>query len=283
MTSTPTLWGTLWRALAYGLHPKIIWLSLWPLLFSLTVLGGLAWWGWSDAVAALASWMNAWPLLDTLLAWMNQWGMPGASTVLATTLLLALAVPVVVVCCLLLVAVLMAPSVVRLVVARRFPGLVSRHQAPWWASLGWSLGATALAVAVMLVSMPLWFIPPLGLFIPPLIWGWLTYRVMAFDTLAEHATPQEREAILREHRTPLLLMGVITGYLGAAPSLLWALGALAVALAPVMIVAALWIYTFVFVFSCLWFAHYLLEALQALRARPVDLATPPSPLQTDPS
>ncbi|HET6786899.1 MAG TPA: EI24 domain-containing protein [Aquabacterium sp.] len=275
-TSSP-LSSSLWRALAYGLHPRIIWLSLLPLLLSLVVLGGLAWWGWSDAVTALASSLNTWPWLSTLLAWLNQWGVPGASSVLAAMLLLALVVPVVVISCLLVVATLMAPSVVRMVVARRFPGLASRYRAPWWASLGWSLGSTSLALAVMLVSMPLWFIPPLGLILPPLIWGWLTYRVMAFDTLAEHATPEEREGILREHRPSLLLMGVITGYLGAAPSMLWAMGALAVALAPVMIVASLWIYTFVFVFSCLWFAHYLLEALQNLRTRPVDLPlTPPS-------
>ncbi|HEX5371196.1 MAG TPA: EI24 domain-containing protein [Aquabacterium sp.] len=275
-TSSP-LSSSLWRALAYGLHPRIIWLSLLPLLLSLVVLGGLAWWGWSDAVTALASSLNTWPWLSTLLSWLNQWGVPGASSVLAAMLLLALVVPVVVISCLLVVATLMAPSVVRMVVARRFPDLASRHRAPWWASLGWSLGSTALALVVMLVSMPLWFIPPLGLILPPLIWGWLTYRVMAFDILAEHATPEERTLILREHRPSLLLMGVITGYLGAAPSMLWAMGALAVVLAPVMIVASLWIYTFVFVFSCLWFAHYLLEALQNLRTRPVDLPlTPPS-------
>lgn len=278
-TSSPLL-SSLWRALAYGLHPKIIWLSLLPLLLCLLVLGGLAWWGWSDAVTAMASSLSTWPWLSTLLSWLNQWGVPGASTVLAAMLLLALVVPVVVISCLLVVATLMAPSVVRMVVARRFPELSSRYRAPWWASLGWSLGSTALALVVMLVSMPLWFIPPLGLILPPLIWGWLTYRVMAFDTLAEHATPEEREDILREHRPSLLLMGVITGYLGAAPSMLWAMGALAVALAPVMIVASLWIYTFVFVFSCLWFAHYLLEALQELRARPVDLPLTPPPSET---
>ncbi len=38
--------------------------------------------------------------------------------------------------------------------------------------------------------------------------------------------------------------------------------------APVLIVVSIWLYTLVFAFSALWFAHYLLAALQdAARAR----------------
>ena len=36
--------------------------------------------------------------------------------------------------------------------------------------------------------------------------------------------------------------------------------------APVLVPLAVWIYTLVFAFSALWFAHYALSALQALRA-----------------
>jgi hypothetical protein len=36
--------------------------------------------------------------------------------------------------------------------------------------------------------------------------------------------------------------------------------------APVLIPVAIWIYTLVFAFSALWFSHYALSALQALRA-----------------
>ena len=61
-------------------------------------------------------------------------------------------------------------------------------------------------------------------------------------------------------------MGVLTGYLGAAPGLVWASGVMFVALAPVLVPVAIWIYTLVFAFAALWFAHYALAALQALRA-----------------
>jgi hypothetical protein len=92
---------------------------------------------------------------------------------------------------------------------------------------------------------------------------------MTYDVLAEHASREERRELVRRHRGTLLGMGVLTGYLGAAPSLLWASGALAIVFAPVLVPLAVWIYTLVFAFSALWFAHYALAALQALRAERV--------------
>ena len=108
--------------------------------------------------------------------------------------------------------------------------------------------------------------PPLVLILPPLIWGWLTYRVMTYDVLAEHASREERRELVLRYRSSLLGMGVLTGYLGAAPSLVWASGALVLVFAPVLVPLAVWIYTLVFAFSALWFAHFALSALQALRA-----------------
>lgn len=129
-----------------------------------------------------------------------------------------------------------------------------------------------VALFALVVSVPLWFIPPLVLVVPPLIWGWLTYRVFAFDVLAAHASRDERRRLLEAHRWPLLTMGVVAGYLGAAPALLWAVSALALVLAPVLILVSIWIYTVVFAFAALWFAHYLLAALEALRLDEARLA-----------
>ena len=61
-------------------------------------------------------------------------------------------------------------------------------------------------------------------------------------------------------------MGVLTGYLGAAPSLVWASGAITFLFAPLLVLVAVWLYTLVFAFSAIWFAHYALAALQVLRA-----------------
>jgi len=115
--------------------------------------------------------------------------------------------------------------------------------------------------------MPLWLIPPLVLVLPPLIWGWLTYRVMAFDALAEHASKPERQEVFKIHRPSLLLIGVLTGFLGAAPAIVWASGVVFAAAFFVLVPVAIWIYTLVFAFSSLWFTHFCLAALQRLRER----------------
>jgi len=138
-----------------------------------------------------------------------------------------------------------------------------------------SLGLTLLALLALVVSMPLWLIPPLVLILPPLIWGWLTYRVMSYDALAEHASPEERDELLRIHRLPLMGVGVLCGYLGAAPAIVWASGLLFAAAFFVLVPIAIWIYTLVFAFSALWFAHYCLDALAQLRMQRAAAAVSP--------
>jgi hypothetical protein len=161
----------------------------------------------------------------------------------------------------------MSPALTKLVGERRFPSLEQKKGASFLGSVARSLGVTLLALLALVVSMPLWLIPPLVLILPPLIWGWLTYRVMSFDALAEHASPEERATLLRTHRLPLLCIGVLCGYLGAAPSIVWASGLLFAAAFFVLVPIAIWIYTLVFAFSALWFAHYCLDALAQLRAQ----------------
>lgn len=259
-----------WRAVAYCLHPKVIWLTVLPIVLSAALLLGLGWWGWSDANTALREALDHWSLSQTLLAWLDGMGLQAMRAALVPVLLLILVVPLVVILCLLLVAWMITPAAVKLVQGRRFPQLQARHQTPVWKSVSVSLVTSFVALGALLLSLPLWLFPLFALVVPPLIWGWLTYRVMAHDTLADLATPEEQQALIQRHRTPLLLMGVVCGYLGAAPAAVWALGVLAIVLAPFILVVSLWLYTLVFVFSSLWFAHYLLAALAAMRAEAPD-------------
>lgn len=267
-----------WRAAAYCVMPAVVWLSLLPLILAMLVLGSLAWWGWSDGVAWVRVMLDNWSISQHLMGMLDSIGLPNLRMAIAPLLLVLVVIPLVVVMCLLLVAVLMTPAIVKLVVRRRFPTLLSRHQASTWQSLWWSLRATVLALLALVLSLPLWLVPPLAMVLPPLIWGWLTYRVMVFDTLADLATPQEMAQLLSANRAVLLTMGVLSGLLGAAPAALWAVGVLALAFAPFILLLSVWLYTLVFAFAALWFAHYLLPELQALRADKVVLDSSEPPL-----
>lgn len=261
------LFDSFWRAVAYCVHPRVIALSILPLILLVALSFGLGYFFWEGAVASVAAWLEAFGMVQTFLSWLEQVGAGSLRMVFAPLLVLVLATPLIVLLCLLLVAMFMTPAMVELVAQRRFAGLERKHGGSLVVSVLWSLGSTLLAVVVLVLSMPLWLVPPLVLILPPLIWGWLTYRVFAFDALATHASSDERKLIMREHRGTLLLMGVLSGYLGAAPSLLWASGAMFIAMAPVLVPVAIWIYTLVFAFASLWFSHFSLAALQRLRAQ----------------
>ncbi len=259
------LLDSFWRAVAYCLHPRVILLSLLPLLVMVELSFGVGYFYWDAALAAVRDWLQASALFSTLWGWLAHVGAGELSQALPPLVLVLVLTPVIVVLSLLLVALMMAPAVLRLVASRRFPDLERRGRGSLLGSAVWSLGHTLLALVALALSVPLWFVPPLILVLPPLIWGWLTYRVMSYDALDVHASAEERRDLLKRHRTPLLVMGVLCGYLGAAPGLVWASFALFAIAFAVLVPVAIWIYTLVFAFSALWFTHYCLAALQAQR------------------
>ena len=256
-----------WRAAMYCLHPRVIALSILPLIIMAGISLGLGYFYWDAALVEVRAWLESFNMVNTMVKWLEGFGWSSLRVVLAPVVVLFLAIPVIVIAALLFVAWLMTPAMVALVAERRFPALERKKGGSLLASVLWSLGSTLLAAIVLLVSIPLWLIPPLILVLPPLIWGWLTYRVMSYDALVDHASSEERKQIFREHRASLLSIGVISGYLGAAPTLLWASGAMFIAMAPILVPVAIWIYTLVFAFSSLWFAHYTLAALEQLRKK----------------
>ncbi|MEO8542033.1 MAG: EI24 domain-containing protein [Burkholderiaceae bacterium] len=268
------LFDSFWRAAADCLRPRVIVLSMLPLVLMVALSLTLGYFYWDSALDGVRGLLEGSSLLTTLFEWLRGIGAEGLKTVLAPLIVVFAITPLIVLLSLLVVAILMMPSLVTMVAERRFGQLERKHGGSLLASLLWSLGSTMLALVALVVSIPLWLIPPLILVLPPLIWGWLTYRVMAFDALAEHASKPERLELLRRHRSSLLAIGVITGYLGAAPSLLWASGALFVVAFVILVPLAIWVYTLVFAFSSLWFTHYSLAALQDMRSAGNGAAVP---------
>ncbi|HEY0823787.1 MAG TPA: EI24 domain-containing protein, partial [Ramlibacter sp.] len=254
-----------WRAVAYCLHPRIIAISLLPLVLLVLLAFGMGYYFWDSAVNTVFVWLESTEWLASATQWLEDMGMAGLKNALAPLLIIFAVTPVLVVLVLFFVAVLMTPAIVNLVSRRRFPELERKHGASFVRGAFWSLGSMLLATLALVVSLPLWLIPPLILVLPPLIWGWLTYRVMTFDALADHASGDERRLVFREQRVWLLLMGMATGYLGAAPSIVWASGWFFAAAFPILIPVAIWIYTLVFAFSSLWFSHFCLAALDQMR------------------
>lgn len=256
-----------WRAVAYCLRPRVIALSFLPLVIMVGLALGLGYFFWTPALDWVRGVLDSTVWLTHLWSWMDGIGVGNLTTVAAPLIIIFTITPLLVIVSLLVVAMLMTPALAGLVAERRFPQLERKRGGSLLTGILWALGSAALAAVALLISIPLWLVPPLILILPPLIWGWLTYRVMAFDALADHASRDERREIFRRHRGWLLGIGVLSGYLGAVPSVVWASGALFAAAFVILVPVAIWIYTLVFAFSSLWFSHYCLAALQDLRAQ----------------
>jgi hypothetical protein len=277
-----SLFGSFWRAVAYCLHPKVIALSLLPLLVAGAATLAAGYLFWESAIASVRATLEHWSLVNSMLEWMSS--MLGANfrTGIAALIVIALTIPVVVAFTLVLVGLWITPAIVTLVSRRRFPKLERRHGGSWWLGIFASLGWTVSALLMVMITLPFWLVPGLALVLPPLIWGWLTAKVMGFDALAEHASQPEREAILRAHRWPLLIMGIVCGFLCGVPSMIWTLSLQLIIFAPFIMVGVIWLYTMIFTFSALWFTHYGLAVLASLRAaesamRAVQPAVAPMP------
>ena len=257
-----------WRAAVYCLYPRVIGLSVLPLVLIVALSWLLGYLYWDTAVTFVRGWLDDSAWLDTVWRWFEGVGLGNLKTVVAPLLVIFAFTPLVVVASLLAVSFMMTPSLTRMVADRRFAGMQRKHGGSLLLSLWWTFFSLVLALGALVLTLPMWLVPPLALVLPAFIWGWLTYRVMAFDVLAEFASADERHTLMARHRMSFLAMGVVTGLMGAAPSLVWASGALFAAAFVILVPVAIWIYTLVFAFSSLWFAHFGLAALQALRGEP---------------
>jgi hypothetical protein len=254
-----------WRALAYCIHPKVILLSLLPLILMAVIVMGLGAMYWELAVNQVRLWMDATSVMGWASTWLERMGLLNLKAVLAPLFIIFAVTPLVMIMALVAVSFMITPALVSLVSDRRFPNLARKQGGSLLQSMGWTLLSVFISLLAFVVTLPLWWIPFMAFLLPPLIWGWLTYRVMAYDVLADHATKLERIELMTRYRFQLLGIGVVTGMMGAAPSVIWASGALFAAAFVILIPIAVWIYTLVFIFSSLWFAHLLLQALDELR------------------
>jgi hypothetical protein len=119
------LLDSFWRAGAYCLHPKVIGLSLLPLLIGVALALGLGYLYWESAVAGVRATLENWSLVDAALKWVES--LVGASfrAVLAPLIVVGLAAPVIVLVSVLLVAWLMTPAIVDLAIAQGAQVLVT--------------------------------------------------------------------------------------------------------------------------------------------------------------
>jgi hypothetical protein len=241
-------------------------LTFLPFVVSLAIWGVILWLGlnpmidWIQHIFAENNWFS---VSSSTLTWL---GLGALKTVIVPLIAMWLLLPLMILTALLLTGLFAMPVVIKHVASRHYPELQERKGGTLWRTLWMSISSYTVFAFLWIVALPLSLFPPLGFIIQPILWGWLTYRVIAFDALAEHADGDEIKSILHKHRWSLLLIGVITGAMGAAPMLLWLGGVLSVIFFPLLAGVSIWLYLVVFIFTSLWFVHFCLAALARHRA-----------------
>lgn len=268
------------RAVWSQLHFKMLLLSVLPFVLSIVVWGFGLWLYLQPMIDGLQNYFtenDGFRFSNDVLTWV---GMGALKTVVVPLIAMWILLPLMILTALIFVGAMAMPVIAKHVGSRQYRELETRKGGTFIGSLWTSTSSFVVFLVLWIITLPLSLIPPLTFVIQPVLWGWLTYRVMAYDALADHADAAERKAILRTHRWQLLLIGAITGAMGAAPTLLWLGGALSVIFFPLLAAGATWLYVLVFIFSGLWFQHYCMEALKRHRAENGELkSTTENPAQ----
>lgn len=227
------------------LHPRMLWLMIWPVLVALFLWGLAAFVYWTRVALWLAGHFRQWTESGVFFV---RFEAGDALLFAAHVILVLLFVPAVYLTALLILSVFGMTEMVEHVAARRFPQLARRRGGGIAGSVWNGIVALGGMLLLGLVTLPLWVIPPLWPLIPVVIFAWVNQRVLRYDALSEHASADEMKTIFARRRKPLYVLGVLFALIAYVPLIGF--------IAPVLFGLA--------------FIHLLLGELQALRQAPIE-------------
>src|SRR2546423_5403958 len=147
------LLDSFWRAAAYCLHPRVVFLSLAPLLLMAGIALVLGYFFWEPALDAVSGAISSWHLMAAFVQWLDSIGFTGLKAAIAPLIVVFVSTPVIVVVALLFVATMMTPAIVKLVAQRRFASLERRRGGSFVAGTFGALGVTLLALVALALSI----------------------------------------------------------------------------------------------------------------------------------
>ena len=193
----------------------IFWHLLWPGVVSMLV--------WM--IVAVLAWT---PVTDWIYAWVGGWTFVGGwisaseATAVLTLMLIKIAVglafvPLVYVTAALIVATIALPLMLERVSRRDYADIEQRSGGSNLGSAWNSIVAGILFFLALILSLPFWLIPGVGLLVSVLLTGWLNQRAFGYDALMLHADGEELNRLRRDWRPQMLLLGGGSALLAYVP------------------------------------------------------------------
>ena len=237
--------AALLKGFASLLHPRMLWLMVWPVVVALAVWITVAVLYWGDALAWINAQLHQWAIYESTV---SIWPLNLVAAWLGWLMLLVLMVPLVLITAVVIIGVVAMPAMVAHVGERDYPGLARRKGGSVAGSVWNAIAALLLFGFFFALSLPLWLIPLFWPVLPIVLFGYFNQRVFRYDALAEHGSAPEIAEILRRHRGELFLLGIALALLGHVPLL----------------------GLFMPVYGGLVFIHYGLDRLRELRSEPIE-------------
>jgi hypothetical protein len=203
------------RAFASLLHPRMLWLMVWPVIVALVIWVTLAFLYWGE----VAGWVQSELQGSTVYQWtISNWPLSLIAAWMGWLLLALLVAPsLVLITAVLIIGVVSMPIMVRHVAERDYPALERKRGGSFAGSLWNAIAGLFLFLVLALATLPLWLVPPLWPFLPLLLLGFFNQRVFRYDALAEHASRAEIRDIIRRWRGELFLLGAVLALIGHIP------------------------------------------------------------------
>ena len=193
------------RAVRSLLQRGVLWHLLWPSFVALLFWVVVAIFAWSPLVAAIMTWIEGWSFARD---WLMDSELGAATTLFVVKLSIVLALlPLIYVTAALIVAVVALPMILERVAARDYADLDRRRGGSNFGSAWNAVVAGLLFLAGLLISLPFWLIPGVGLVASIVLTGWLNQRAFGYDALMLHADGEELRRLPRTLRQPMLLLG----------------------------------------------------------------------------
>jgi Etoposide-induced protein 2.4 (EI24) len=240
--SFKTVFQSIGKAISSQFHPSMLALLFLPWLVSIVFWGVLLVMAWSPLSSAIGSFVfgdgTGW-----MYSVLKRWGLGEAKTYVSGAMTALIFMPLMFATAMMMVTVFAMPTVIRHLSAGAYSDVARQGKFSVLPSVWNAMRALLIFIPGYILTIPLWFVPLLGLLVPLFWWAWLNSRVMRFDSLVEHATDEERLRVSKIYSKQYWAIATVIGALNYIPPLFL--------LTPVL--------------SALAFGHFSLNALRVER------------------
>lgn len=210
-----TVFSAILRALRDLKAPRVLAVMVLPVLASLAIWLVVAIWFWQSWVTLLGDAIGSTPIARAL----RDWGMQWLVNSMGALALIALMLPALMITNMIITEIFAMPAMVKLVAERDYPALEKRNGGTVAGSLvNASLGIT-LYLLILVLSLPLWLLGPVGLAASAMNSAYLAQHMFRYDALSEHAGTEEYRALVKAARGRLFLLGLVLAPLNFVPFL----------------------------------------------------------------